>query len=150
MDGQYTKSKQRQDKEDRTSDYRQWRFGFGNHKFVSDIDQVEYRIVDGRIIPVALLELTRIDGDVPIRHGYLSSILQRFAKRDAQKKFIIEMAKKLDVNVYIVAFRYTLEEFWLYNLSKSKGWACLNKKRYSQWIKDLPNAKIKPIDWIVT
>jgi len=149
MTGNAVKGKQRSDNEDRIASYRSFRFSFGViGSYVSDIDHLEYGIIDGIVTPYAILELTRIDGDIPIRGGYLSKILERFTKRDAQKRFITTIGNSLGVNVYIVAFRHDITEFWLYNLSRGRGWKMVNRDGYIDWIKTLPNSSIKEVSSI--
>ena len=131
------KGKQRKDTEDRAASYRAWRWTLGGGCYVSDIDHVEYRIVGDEIKPVALLELTRVDGDRLIPNKYLSSILDRFKKRDAQKKLITFAATELKCKAWVVLFRHDLSEFWLYNLSNERGWyKNLDKSQYKTWIKN--------------
>src|SRR5262245_47230829 len=74
------KARQRTSIEDRTAKYRDWRRTLNRQLYVSDIDQMEWRIVDDEVEPVALLELTRIDGDLPIPPTYLAHILDRMYK----------------------------------------------------------------------
>lgn len=129
------KGKQRSDTEDRAATYRKWRWGIGGGCYVSDIDHVEYRIVKGELKPVALLELTRVDGNRPIPETYLSSILARFRKRDAQEKIITFAARELKCKAWIVLFRHDLSQFWLYNLTHERGWyKNLSQSQYQKWI----------------
>ena len=131
------KGKQREESEDRTADYRAWRWNIGSGCYVSDIDHIEYRISNGIIKPVALLELTRVDGDRPIPDTYLNAILNRFKKRDAQYNLITHAAKELDCKAWVVLFREDLNEFWLYNLTNNRGWyKNLAKDKYKRWLLD--------------
>jgi len=130
------KGKQRSQDIDRIADYRKWRWGIGNGCYVCDIDHLEYRITGNKIIPVALLELTRVDGNIKLPDTYLSGVLDRFKKRDAQSKLITYVAELLSCKVWIVLFRHDLSEFWLYNLSSDRGWyKSLSLSQYTNWIK---------------
>jgi len=129
-----SKDKQRKDDIDRSADYKRWRWKFGFGCYVNDIDQVEWKVIDGEKRIVSILELTMIDGDRPVPETYLQAILDRFTKRDGQADIIRYIATKLKVDAYIVAYRYNLEDFWLYNLSKNKGWKYFNKDEYRRWI----------------
>jgi len=131
-DGQ--KVRGRKDNEDRTVDYTAWRRKWNRSSYVSDIDQVEWRVRDGQIIPVAVLELTRLDGDMMPRPAYFDAIINRFTKRDGQAKSITLFSKLLGVDAIIVLFHYNLENFWLYNLSTSSGWFHLKKEGYRKWL----------------
>ena len=48
-------------REDRALIYTDWRRTIDVGTYCQDIDQVEYRIIDGEIVPVLMLELTRYD-----------------------------------------------------------------------------------------
>ena len=131
------KGRQRKDREDRTLDYRLWRFNMPRGLYTTDVDQVEWRIRDGEMVPVAILELTRVDGDRTPVPNYFKAILDRYEKRDSQKHTITHIASKLGVDAFIVAYLEDLSEFVLYNLSKPTGWEYMGKDTYQDWIKAL-------------
>lgn len=131
------KGKQRKDSEDRICDYRSWRHTFGNGMYVNDIDQLEWRIIDGKHTPVALIELSRIDGNMKIPQKYLEAVLNRFKKRDAQGSIFVLLAKLLKIDIWIVLFRWDLSEFYLYNLVNGEKWVHLSKDEYKKWISEL-------------
>ena len=131
------KGRQRKDREDRTLDYRLWRFNMPRGLYTTDVDQVEWRVRDGEMVPVAILELTRIDGDRTPVPNYFKAILDRYEKRDSQKHTITHIASRLGVDAFIVAYLEDLSEFMLYNLSESTGWEHMDKDTYQDWIKQL-------------
>lgn len=132
------KGKRRSDSEDRLKDYRGWRWGAGGRELlVTDLDQIEYAFVDGEPIPVAVLELSRVDGDVKVPPSYLRAVLDRFQKRDAQGKVSCHLASRLGCKCWIVLFRYDLSEFWVFNLSDSRGWWNLSQPVYERWLERL-------------
>ena len=118
--------------EDRIAAYRQWRWDFRS-AYVSDIDQLEWRVIDGKVVPVLLLELTRFDGDNQPGQGYLDAITARF-RRGGQGRAAITFAGMLGVDAVIVLFRYNLEDFWLYNLTIGEGWYHLGRDGYRHWL----------------
>ena len=65
------KIKQTKSKEDRTADYREWRWNCTNSGYVTDVDHVEWRVVNGILKPVALFELTRVDREIVPHQNYL-------------------------------------------------------------------------------
>ena len=133
----FTKTRQRKDSEDRTLSYRKWRWEFGNGCYVNDIDQVEWRVVDGKPTPVGVLEISRVDGNVEVPDSYLNAVLDRFKKRDSQAQIILNLANSIGVKVWVSLFRYDLTEFWVYNLTNDRGWFHLNQSGYKKWIMDL-------------
>ena len=132
------KKRNREDKEDRTIAYRDKRrdYPFG---YTQDVDQLEYSFFGDEIIFVAALELTRVDYNQKYPDGptprYFEKILERF-HHDAQAKFSREVARKLEIESYIVAFYEDLETFWVYNLSKDVGWKSWTKDQYFNWLEN--------------
>lgn len=128
------KTRQREDREDRLSTYRSWRWNIPGKNYVCDADQIEYRITDGKIVPVALLELTRYDGDLDPTPNYLKAITNRFNLRDGQGNVARFLAGKLGCHAYIVLFRHNLNMFWLYDLTDNRGWWRMNLQSYQYWL----------------
>lgn len=131
------KAHQRKDREDRTLGYKNWHRSLGPGLYVIDVDQVEYRIDrDGNVNIIALLELTRMDGNGSPSKSYLDSILQRFWARDAQARIITSIAEMLKVKAWIVLFREDLRQFSLYNISDNRGWyENLTAAKYAEWLR---------------
>lgn len=120
-------------REDRTAAYRKWRRSLPQAG-ATDFDQVEWRYRNKELEPVALLELTRVDGNVSLPPSYLQSILDRFEKRDWQGKLAKRAALQLGVKAWIVAFRHDLTDFWVYNLTDGRGWWTMTQGEYSAWL----------------
>lgn len=142
-----TKAIQRNDREDRLRDYKQWIYDQPK-LYASDIDQIEWGYKNGEELPVAVLELTRIDKSYRPPVGYFDAIIHRFQVRDTQARRIIKVAKKLEVDAHIVAFLKDLSEFSMYNLSNPNGWHHLSPQEYLNWhyeIRDLHHMK-KPVE----
>ena len=138
------KIKQTDSMEDRTANYRQWRWNSltSSKCYTTDIDHVEWRIVDGKLAPVAFFELTRVDKNSVPNQLYLNSIIDRFTKRDGQAKMIKALAEPFNVPVYIIAFLKDLSTFCVYNLShpketKNNGWWILPQKKYKECLASL-------------
>jgi hypothetical protein len=131
------KGKQRGDWEDRLRDYRQWRFGLGNGCYVADVDQVEWRLRDGERVPVALFEMSRVDGNVSVPDTYLKAVLVRLLERDQQGHAAKTFAKALGCKAWIVLFRWDMTEFWVYNLTDDRGWWRMGIEHYRRWLEGL-------------
>lgn len=135
LDG--TKARQRSSTEDRTVRYRDWRRTLGRALYVNDVDQLEWRMVDEQVQPVGVLELTRVDGSVPVPPSYLARILDRVQRRDPQGRVACELASRCGVFAFLVAWRWNCSEFWVYNLSAARGWWHLTPEKYRTWIAGL-------------
>lgn len=143
--------------EDRSCDYRDYRrsiaIGGDRHStaYTSDIDQIEYIIIDDEVYPVALLELTRYDFDEKTRHiqrwnAYKKAIVNRYFSRDAQGKFITKISSLMDIPAFIVLYRNDLESFWLFNLNNPDGgWSHKNKSGYEIWLSELKKYTIRKV-----
>lgn len=136
----------RKDIEDRCFAYRdeRWRRGAGlsdgislNQCYIQDIDQLEYSIVNDKIIYVAILEITRIDKNEKYPNPtkpYFDAILKRYEK-DFQGRLAVDLGKKLNCDAYIVLFKYNMEKLWVYNLSQKKGFIEFSQENYFKWLK---------------
>jgi hypothetical protein len=112
-----TKKVQRSDAHvDRTAEYRKWHRTFGPEFLVCDIDQVEYRMVNGVAVPVAIIELSRVDSDSDVPDSYRKSAWDRFSERDSQSKIIAAVAERAGVPAYFVLFWRKLSEFWTHEV----------------------------------
>lgn len=129
---------------DRASAYRSWRYTLGGGMYVLDVDQVEWRQIDGVVLPVAVIELTRRDDPEPMDDVYLETILERYDD-EFQGYHSVYIAQKLAVFAYIVVFREDLSEAWVYNLSLAKGWRNMGWTAYEDWIKNLRPPKAENI-----
>ncbi len=140
------KARQRSDNEDRTLAYRDWRrevVGRGHRRstcYTSDLDQIEYIIVDNIPIPVAILELTRYDHDEHDGQSqswakYKSAILDRYFFRDAQGRFVKVMAERMGVPAFIVLFRKDLGSFYLFDMiDPHVNWVHMEPDEYKEWL----------------
>jgi hypothetical protein len=83
------------------------------------------------------IELSRVDGHVPVRQRYLDAVIARFCRRDGQGDAVVQPAATLDVKAWIVLFRWDLTEFWIYNLTARRGWWNINAETYERWLRSL-------------
>ena len=129
------KGKKRQDREDRAAAYREWRMSWGNGCYVNDIDQFEWRLTpDKRMAPVAVLELTRYDGEDAPTDTYFEKILERFHS-DAQAQIALAWGDMAGVSAYVVLFRHDLSQFWVHNLAQPQlGWIAMSQDEYQGWL----------------
>jgi len=129
------KGQRREDREDRILEYKQWRWHLGHGCYVADVDAVEWRMKDDQLIPAAVFEMTRVDGNAEVPPSYLRAIIKRMEERDLQGKLAKKVAEKLGVKAWIVAFRHDLTDFWIYNLTDSRGWWPMTQEEYASWLK---------------
>jgi hypothetical protein len=123
-------------KEDRSAAYRAWRRHLGDGMYVLDVDQVEWRHIDGQMVPVATIELTRRDDPGIVDDVYLETIVDRY-KEEFQGFHSIYIAMKLAVFAYLVVYREDLSMYWIYNMSLDKGWRMKTQEEYEEWIRNL-------------
>jgi len=134
------KANQRPKTEDRTTRYREWRRTFGDGAYVSDVDQVEFRVIGGIVTPIAILEISRVDGNHPVPIKYLQSAWTRFSERDPQKEVIETMARSTGIPAYFVLYRWDLTEFWtrlFYPDAPLNRWKHTDQPGYSRWVREL-------------
>lgn len=135
------KAHQRADTEDRSAKYRRWHRTLDRKYYASDVDLIEWRSRRGEIVPVATTELTQC-GNETLSQSYFDAILERYQSRDLQAYMAREVAAALGVDCFIVVFRENLSEFFVYNLSKERGWWTLSVSRYNKWLESLGSAEL--------
>lgn len=99
-----------------------WHRTLRRDAYSTDIDCIEYRFVDNKIVFKAIFELTKGGENLKYGDSYLSSILNRFEKKSAQGKVVRAVAELLNVPAYIVVYTDAMDKFWLYNLVTHDGW----------------------------
>lgn len=135
------KARQRKDRENRLTEYTDWRRKLGDDFYCTDVDQLEWREIDGVLTPVAVLELTMVEGNAHVPQKYLNNILDRFLIRDGQGEMAQRLAAKLGVKAWIVLFRWDLTEFWVYDLCGTRRWYHTSPAKYKAWLEGLPDGK---------
>ena len=133
------KKHNREDTEDRSFAYRDARWNL-NYGCAQDVDYVEYKIVNGEIVYVAVLELTLRETPENLPNppaAYFEQVKKRYST-ESQGKFTKATAKRLGVDAYIVVFNEDASRFWVYNLSKGYGFNNeLSREKYFNWLKNL-------------
>jgi hypothetical protein len=127
------------DTTDRTTPYRDWHRTWAPTDYVHDIDQLEWRIVDGKRVYVALIELTAI---MPYHKmpDALDAIIKRVGK--VQGDVMVDVAQALDVPALVVAFTHDLGDFYVYSLTSDKRWHHTDRTTYRRWIDTLARRKM--------
>ena len=123
--------------EDRLASYRQWHRTLSPDLICADIDQIEWRLRDGAFVPVATLEMSRVDGDPGLPRSYCEAVLARMMTRDAQGNLARLAAARLGVPVYVVLFHVSLTEFYVHNLTTPNGWRKMKRTGYQRWLEAL-------------
>lgn len=133
------KARQRDDTEDRSLPYRDWHRTLSSRCVATDVDLIEWRERAGKLVPVAVLELTRMDADLggSALDEYLSAILARMLGRDHQGALARTVAGALGVGLYVVVWVSHLRRFHVYNLTARQGWAHFSEPQWRKRLEDL-------------
>lgn len=131
------KAHQRADSEWRAKPYSDWHRTLGKSLMMMDVDYIEWRFRGGELMPVGVMEVTRVDGGKAVSQGYLDAIVRRYESRDLQARATRKVAEALDVKAYIVLFRINCREFWIYNLSDRNGWDYYNQGQMEAFLEGL-------------
>jgi len=131
------KAYQRSDTEWRLKPYSDWHRTLDKRLLMLDIDFIEWRFKDGKLIPVGVMEITRVDQDKDVTTRYLDSIIDRFTKRDLQARTVKMVAEALNTKAYIVLFRVDCTNFWVYNLTDNDGWEQYNQHEMEEFLRGL-------------
>ncbi|PKN12747.1 MAG: hypothetical protein CVU69_05130 [Deltaproteobacteria bacterium HGW-Deltaproteobacteria-4] len=142
INDQGSKSVQRSDKGhvDRSENYLKWHREQGRELYMQDIDCIEYKFINGEVVPLSVNEITMVESGIAVTTNYLNAIVDRF-NRDAQYKVITSIAKILGVEARVVLYREDCTEFWLYNLTKKKGWLERTPEQMKDWLYQFRSTK---------
>lgn len=120
--GSGAKAYQRNDGEWRVKPYSDWHRTLDRRLLMLDVDFIEWRFVNGDMVAVGVMEVTRVDNGKEVHQGYLTAIINRFEERDLQARAARKVAHALGTKAYIILFREDCTEFWVYNLTDRRGW----------------------------
>lgn len=131
------KAYQRNDNENRIKQYSDWHRTLDKDLLMLDVDFIEWSIKNGELIPVGVMEVTRVDKGKEVNQQYLDAITSRYEERDLQARATTHVARKLNTKAWIILFREGCEEFWVYNLSNNRGWWHLQPTGMVRFLKQL-------------
>jgi hypothetical protein len=131
------KAHQRQDTENRVLPYSLWHRTLHKSLYMLDVDFVEWRFKYGKMIPVGVMEVTRVDNGKTVDSHYCAEILERYDERDFQGRATRIISNALGTKSYIVLFREDCSEFWVFNLTDNAGWAHYNPSEMEAFLKSL-------------
>jgi hypothetical protein len=131
------KAYQRADAEWRIKPYSDWHRTLAKDLLMLDVDFIEWRYRDGDFVPVGVMEVTRVDLGKEVNQRYLDQIIERYEQRDLQGIAARKVAAALQTKAYIILFREDCSEFWVYNLTNSRGWWHLDPEKMEAFLKKL-------------
>jgi len=131
------KAYQRTDAEWRIKPYSDWHRTLSKDLLMVDVDFIEWRYKDGELVPVGVMEVTRVDAGRKVNQHYLDAIIQRYELRDLQALAARHVATALRTKAYIILFREDCSEFWVYNLTNRRGWWHLNPTQMQEFLQRL-------------
>lgn len=131
------KARQREDSEWRAKQYSDWHRTLDKSLLMSDVDFIEWRFIDRKLVAVGVMEVSRADNDKDVNQGYLNAIIRRYEERDLQKRTAVAVAQALNTKAWIVLFREDCSEFWVYNLTSMRGWWHRTPVQMKEFLKSL-------------
>ncbi len=136
-----TKALQKDEGEDRCLEYRNMhREMMGRRCYVQDLDQIEFRETGDPNDPyriVAIIDITRSEEDVRDQTSYLQSVYHRYFHTSAQGAILRKAQAAFKVPAYLVLFKQSLTDFWIYSLGHSRWAGPYTQQAYVRWIKAL-------------
>jgi hypothetical protein len=118
--------------------YSDWHRSLDKRLLAQDIDYVEFRQTPNGIVPVAVIETTRVDGRMPVSGTYLNNIIDRYRNWSLKQTAMMTVADGLAVPAYIVLFRENCSEFWLNDFSDgSNDWTHFDQRQMEDFLLSL-------------
>tara|TARA_B100000519_G_scaffold108549_1_gene94051 strand:+ start:4856 stop:5284 length:429 start_codon:yes stop_codon:yes gene_type:complete len=133
----------RPETQDRAKEFQQWHRTLGRRLLASDVDLVEWRLIDGELVPVGVLEITLADW--PPTEPYLDAIIHRYEKKDVQGRTARHVADALGCKAWIVCYTQGCKKFWVWNLTESKGWFKFNTEQMELFLEGLERGIRPPL-----
>ncbi len=131
------KAHQRIDTEYRIQQYSDWHRTLDKSLLMLDVDFIEWRLIEGKLTAVGVMEVTRVDNGKTVDDRYLQSIIDRYEQRDIQARATTQVAESLQTKAWIILFRESCTEFWVYNLTNKRGWWHLSPEKMENFLKQL-------------
>jgi hypothetical protein len=131
------KAYQRTDAEWRIKPYSDWHRMLSSRLLMLDVDFIEWRYRNGELVPVGVMEVTRVDRDRTVDAHYLDAIVRRFEQRDLQAVAARKVAEALKTKAYIILFRQDCSEFWVCNLTDRAGWMHYPPQQMAEFLQKL-------------
>jgi hypothetical protein len=131
------KAYQRNDAEWRIQPYSDWHRTLPSRLLMVDVDFIEWRYRKGELVPVGVMEVTRVDRGRAVDARYLDVIVRRFEQRDLQAVAARKVAEALKTKAYITLFRQDCSEFWVYNLTDRSDWMHHTPQQMSEFLQKL-------------
>lgn len=130
--------------EERTEFYRTWRTGLGFGS-VGDADQIEYAFRGGRVVPVAVIELSVADPEwchPDPSSLFLEKVLEKVGQARAQGRMLRHVSEAIEAPLYIVVV--ILDDldagYWVYNVTAERGWRKMAPGEFVGWLRALHQA----------
>lgn len=110
---------------------------FPRKLYTTDVDMIEWRAIDGKLTPIALLELSHSEEfPLPVSYPpYLDSILERYYVTGAQAEFATHVARAIHCPAYLVVFRLDMTVFMVHELGDQQNpWHAMTSAEYRRFI----------------
>lgn len=133
----------RPETKDRAKEFQQWHRTLGRRLLASDVDLVEWRFIDGELVAVGVLEITLADCEPSDQ--YLDAIIHRYEKKDVQGRTARRVADSLGCKAWIVCYTQGCKNFWVWNLTESKGWFRFDNKQMELFLEGLERGLRPPL-----
>lgn len=131
------KAHQRTDLEWRIQPYSDWHRTLDRSLLMLDVDFIEWRFRNNQLVPVGVMEVTRVDVGKVVNDNYLQAIISRYEERDIQARATRLVASALRTKAFIVLFRQDCSEFWIYNLTDRTQWTHFTPAEMETFLKNL-------------
>jgi hypothetical protein len=113
----------------RVSEYHHWRMDLRVGS-VQDIDQIEYTIIDGKVVPLALIELSKVEDHIIKPSRYLPTVDKN---RRRQMQVARELAQQLGIPAFYFLYEDGFNRIFLKQLNQVNGGGTWLEPSLSDW-----------------
>ncbi len=121
---------------DAAKGYKAWHRTLDRTLYMSDVDTIEWRFVGGRLVPVAVIELTTFSDD-GIGEEKRSAVRDRFDRKTLQGQTTRAVARQLGVPALVFLHKADLSRFSVWDM-EADSWFELAPSQIIDLLKGLP------------
>lgn len=121
---------------DNSETYKSWHRTLDRHLYLTDVDSIEWRMANGILTPVGLIELTTFSDD-SIDQDKRDAVRDRFDRKTMQGAATRAVAVALRIPALVVLHKKDLSQFAVWDMA-SDAWHSIDQRGMVGLLRGLP------------